>query len=293
VVSHQAVGMSRIIKRARTGLAAGAVTLLMSHGAFAAQINIHVPTPVIHVPTPVIHLPTPTVRVIVPSAHIKTPEINAGASSNHTLEGGAHGLVSRDNQNALKSTNRQLQKDINNSGTSTSLPKQTSTISTQTSTVSTPMGLSTVALPGPASAGTPSGGGGIGGSELAALLGKDRINSAFSFHPSRPSVYPGTGGPSFYSGGFPMPEPDPNAQAYDTVKTVLYRKPLPKGETYLRLIGIRDDLKGDLDSMYEMSEMTSMRLQMAMDRRSAFVQTLSNMLKKIDKSQEAIIQNMK
>lgn len=290
--------MSRIINCARTGLAAGAVTLLMSQAASAAQINIHVPTPVIHVPTPVIHLPPPTVRVLVPSAHIKTPEINAGAASNHTLEGGVHGLVSRDNQNALKSTNRQLQKDINNSDTSTSLPKQTSTIST-------PMGLSTVALPGPASAGTPSGGGGIGGSELAALLGKDRINSAFSFHPSRPSVYPGTGGASFYSGGFPMPEPDPNAQGYDTVNTVLY-DPIPKGTTCLGLsmkpvpkgtncvlASIQSDLQGDLDSMNEMSEMTSMRLQMAMDRQSSYSDAFSNYLKKMEASQHAIIQNMK
>jgi hypothetical protein len=292
--------MSRIIKCARTGLAAGAVTLLMSHAAFAAQINIHVPTPVIHVPTPVIHLPPPTVRVLVPSAHIKSPEINAGAASNHTLEGGVHGLVSRDNQNALKSTNRQLQKDVNNPDTSTSLLKQTSTIST-------PMGLSTTALPGPASAGTPSGGGGIGWSELAALLGKDRINSAFSFHPSRPTVYPGTGGASFYSGGFPMPEPDPNAQGYDTVNTVLYdtmpkgttcivvleMKLVPTGKNCVSLLSIQQDLRAQLDSMVEMSEMTSMRLQTAMDRRSEFVDVLSNVLRKMDKNQEAIIQNMK
>jgi hypothetical protein len=200
VVSDQKVGMSRIIKCARTGLAAGAVTLLTSHAAFAAQINIHVPTPVIHVPTPVIHLPPPTARVLVPNVHVKTPDINVGAGTNHTLEGGAHGLVSRDDQNAQKSTTRQLQKTINNPDSSTSLPKQTSTIST-------PMGLSTAALQGPANGGTPSGGGGIGWSELAALLGKDRINTAFSFHPSRPTVYPGTGGASFYSGVAPCQFP--------------------------------------------------------------------------------------
>jgi hypothetical protein len=278
--------MSRIINCARTGLAAAAVTLLMSHAAFAAQINIHVPTPVIHIPTPVIHLPPPTVRVLVPSAHIKTPEINAGAASNHTLEGGAHGLVSRDNQNALKSTNRQLQKDISNSDTSTSLPKQTSTIST-------PMGLSTVALQGPANGGTPSGGGGIGGSELAALLGKDRINSAFSFHPSRPTVFPGTGGASFYSGSVPVPVPNPNAQGYDTVNTVLYGEPMPKGGTYASLLGMARRFQGDLDSMNEISEITTMRLQMAMDRQSSYSDAFSNVLKNMEASQHAIIQNMK
>jgi CRISPR/Cas system CSM-associated protein Csm2 small subunit len=53
------------------------------------------------------------------------------------------------------------------------------------------------------------------------------------------------------------------------------------------------DIKGRLDSMNEMSEMTSMRLQMAMDRRSKFVEALSNILKKIDDTQNTIIQNMK
>jgi hypothetical protein len=53
------------------------------------------------------------------------------------------------------------------------------------------------------------------------------------------------------------------------------------------------NLQGDLDSMNEMSEMTSMRLQMAMDRRSQFVQSLTNVLKKIDDTQSAITQNLK
>jgi hypothetical protein len=48
-----------------------------------------------------------------------------------------------------------------------------------------------------------------------------------------------------------------------------------------------------LNSMNEMSEMTSMRLQMAMDRRSKFVEALSNIMKKIDSTQETIIQNLK
>jgi len=52
-------------------------------------------------------------------------------------------------------------------------------------------------------------------------------------------------------------------------------------------------VKGQLDSMNEMSEMTSMRLQMAMDRRSKFVEALSNIMKKIDSTQETIVQNLK
>jgi len=53
------------------------------------------------------------------------------------------------------------------------------------------------------------------------------------------------------------------------------------------------DIKGKLDSMSEMSEMTSMRLQMAMDRRSKFIEALSNVLKTIDETRKSIIQNGK
>jgi hypothetical protein len=60
-----------------------------------------------------------------------------------------------------------------------------------------------------------------------------------------------------------------------------------------QLRAIRDGLKDRLDSMSEMSEMTSLRLQMAMDRRSKFVETLSNIMKKIDSTQETIVQNLK
>jgi len=45
--------------------------------------------------------------------------------------------------------------------------------------------------------------------------------------------------------------------------------------------------------MNEMSEMTSMALQMAMDRRSKFVEALSNVLKSINDAQQQIVANMK
>jgi hypothetical protein len=45
--------------------------------------------------------------------------------------------------------------------------------------------------------------------------------------------------------------------------------------------------------MNEMSEMTSLRLQMMMDRRSKFVETLSNIMKKISTTSDSIVQNMK
>jgi hypothetical protein len=59
----------------------------------------------------------------------------------------------------------------------------------------------------------------------------------------------------------------------------------------LRAVG--DDLKGKLDSMNEMSEMTSLRLQMMMDRRSKFISTLSNIMKKVSTTQESVTQNLK
>jgi hypothetical protein len=54
-----------------------------------------------------------------------------------------------------------------------------------------------------------------------------------------------------------------------------------------------DDLKGKLDGINEMSEMTALRLQMTMDRRSKFIGTLSNIMKKIETTMESITQNIK
>jgi hypothetical protein len=54
-----------------------------------------------------------------------------------------------------------------------------------------------------------------------------------------------------------------------------------------------DQMKNDLDSMSEMGEVESLRLQMAMDRISKMMTTLSNVLKKISETQNTIVQNMK
>jgi oligoendopeptidase F len=54
-----------------------------------------------------------------------------------------------------------------------------------------------------------------------------------------------------------------------------------------------NNLADKLDAMNEMSEMTSLRLQMMMDRRSRFISTLSNIMKKISTTQETIVQNLK
>ncbi len=49
----------------------------------------------------------------------------------------------------------------------------------------------------------------------------------------------------------------------------------------------------EFESMGELSEMTSSRLQMTMDRRSKFISTLSQMMKKISTTQDMLIQNLK
>jgi hypothetical protein len=52
-------------------------------------------------------------------------------------------------------------------------------------------------------------------------------------------------------------------------------------------------IKNDLDSMSEMGEMESLRLQMAMDQLSKMMSTLSNVLKKISDTANAITANLK
>ena len=59
------------------------------------------------------------------------------------------------------------------------------------------------------------------------------------------------------------------------------------------ITNLYDSLANNLDSMSEMSEMTSLRLQMTMDRRSKFISTLSQMMKKISTTQDMLVQNLK
>ena len=63
--------------------------------------------------------------------------------------------------------------------------------------------------------------------------------------------------------------------------------PLPDLKTLLA------ELKSSLDSMSEMSEETSLRLQMTMDRRSKFVSALSNIMKAIGDTQNSLVGNLK
>ena len=63
--------------------------------------------------------------------------------------------------------------------------------------------------------------------------------------------------------------------------------------TNMELDNLKGNMKNDLDSMSEMGEMESMRLQMAMDRISKMMSTLSNLLQKISNTTEQITQNLK
>ncbi len=77
------------------------------------------------------------------------------------------------------------------------------------------------------------------------------------------------------------------------IKT-LYTKYYSAGTKAKTDIGaLVETMKNDLDSMSEMGEMESLRLQMAMDRLSKMMSSLSNILKKISDTANAITQNLK
>jgi hypothetical protein len=63
--------------------------------------------------------------------------------------------------------------------------------------------------------------------------------------------------------------------------------------SYQQLASLQLQLSHNLETMNELGDMTSMQLQMTMDRRSKFIQTLSNIEKKISGTSSAIVQNMK
>lgn len=72
--------------------------------------------------------------------------------------------------------------------------------------------------------------------------------------------------------------------------------PLPPRNSDVSVSSLKsllDELKGRLDGLNELSEMTSLRLQMTMDRRSKFISTLSQMMKKMSTTQDILVQNIK
>lgn len=72
-------------------------------------------------------------------------------------------------------------------------------------------------------------------------------------------------------------------------RTAIQPRPLPKAEFDRQL----DRAKGNPALLNEMAEMESLRLQMAMDRMSKTMATLSNLLKKMSDTASGITQNLK
>jgi hypothetical protein len=72
--------------------------------------------------------------------------------------------------------------------------------------------------------------------------------------------------------------------------------PLPPrnpGLSAAALRSLRGEIEDNLEGLEEISEMTSLRLQMTMERRSKFVSILSQTIKKIGSTQETLVQNIK
>jgi hypothetical protein len=73
-------------------------------------------------------------------------------------------------------------------------------------------------------------------------------------------------------------------------------RPLPPRNSDVSVSSLKsllDENKDQLDGLNEFSEMTTLRLQMIMDRRSKFISTLSQMMKKTSTTQDTLVQNIK
>jgi hypothetical protein len=87
----------------------------------------------------------------------------------------------------------------------------------------------------------------------------------------------------------PIPDPD----SADGIQMAVVSLVDGKVTRRAQITAALDTVKNDLDSMSELGEMESLRLQMAMDRLSKLMSTLSNLLKKISDTDQSIIQNLK
>ena len=89
----------------------------------------------------------------------------------------------------------------------------------------------------------------------------------------------------------PMPVADVESSSGITlVETDLYPERITRTG---QIQAVLDDLDGRLDSLSDLGEMESLRLQMIMDRRSKSLETLSNVMKKLSETASSITQNLK
>jgi hypothetical protein len=103
------------------------------------------------------------------------------------------------------------------------------------------------------------------------------------------------------------PLPDGQAKKFEAVKDSAFREDLVTNNggvatphvmglddvTKAKFDSAIDNAKSDLDSMSDKDETESLRLQMAMDRVSKLMSTLSNVLKKVSDTAEGITANLK
>ncbi|CAG1007014.1 hypothetical protein BURK1_03356 [Burkholderiales bacterium] len=123
--------------------------------------------------------------------------------------------------------------------------------------------------------------------DLKAIMdGVKRINDAKASASARRSAQPraSIAGAGDRASVTPAPRP-----ASGTTRVRIEPRPLPRGQ----IDSMIDKAKNDLDSLSEMGEMESLRLQMAMDRLSRMMSTLSNLLKKVSDTASSITQNLK
>jgi hypothetical protein len=88
-----------------------------------------------------------------------------------------------------------------------------------------------------------------------------------------------------------LPVPDPRCDgAVRLLETDLHSGPITQVS---QLRWILDAVKDQNDSLSEISTLDSLRLQMAMDRRSRLISTLSNIMKKLSDTDNTLVQNLK
>ena len=86
-----------------------------------------------------------------------------------------------------------------------------------------------------------------------------------------------------------IPDPESSGGVQFATVALADRKITSKAQLDAAAEAIRDGL----DSMSELGEMESLRLQMAMDRLSKLMSSLSNILKKISDTSQSLTQNLK
>jgi hypothetical protein len=128
--------------------------------------------------------------------------------------------------------------------------------------------------------------------ELLAKINRDAAAAAVADFEGRVVGFSpnGLGGEDAYQRvKIAIPDPDVPGGVQFAVVSLVDGKVTSRHE----LEAARDAVRDKLDSMSELSEMESLRLQMAMDRLSKLMSTLSNIMKKTAEVGLAITQNIK